>query len=307
MLTDRSALSTTDSEGDIFDLSNSENSLAGTVYAVPHTHDFKASTSKCKCGLPCAHSHIDTETGICASCGQLLKTARYTAKNGDITLYDTLQEAINEAQQIGAGVDHRGSTVALLTDIDLHDSALDITNPNCDFIIDLNGKTLKTTGTLFNLLYFGQTLTIINTANKQAKIAAAEAFDIGHVSSVVNIGQDSGHSSIRFDLTETLVKYAEGDHVNAPMTVNIYVGEYCCTGNYALNVSVPYAVADIKGGEFTGKLGGVYAAGSGKLTAARRQISCFRCGERLRTDYKRQRCTGSAERRRVSGHTDRYP
>lgn len=268
LLTDRSALSTTDSEGDIFDLSNSENSLAGTVYAVPHTHDFKASTSKCKCGLPCAHSHIDTETGICASCGQLLKTARYTAKNGDITLYDTLQEAINEAQQIGAGVDHRGSTVALLTDIDLHDSALDITNPNCDFIIDLNGKTLKTTGTLFNLLYFGQTLTIINTANKQAKIAAAEAFDIGHVSSVVNIGQDSGHSSIRFDLTETLVKYAEGDHVNAPMTVNIYVGEYCCTGNYALNVSVPYAVADIKGGEFTGKLGGVYAAGSGKLTAA---------------------------------------
>ena len=268
LLTDRSALSTTDSEGDIFDLSDSENSLAGTVYAVPHTHDFKASTSKCKCGLPCTHSHIDTETGICASCGQLLKTARYTAKNGDITLYDTLQEAINEAQQIGAGVDHRDSTVALLTDIDLHDSALDIGNPDCDFIIDLNGKTLKTTGTLFKLPAYNQTLTIINTANKQAKIAAAEAFDIGHVSSVVNIGQDSGHSSIRFDLTETFVKYAEGDHVNAPMTVNIYGGEYRCTGNYALNVSVPYAVADIKGGEFTGKLGGVYAAGSGKLTAA---------------------------------------
>ena len=268
LLTDRSALSTTDDESGIFDLSDSENSLAGTVYAVPHTHDFKASTSKCKCGLPCAHSHIDTETGICASCGQLLKTARYTAKNGDITLYDTLQEAINEAQQIGAGVDHRGSTVALLTDIDLHDSALDITNPNCDFIIDLNGKTLKTTGTLFNLPYFGQTLTIINTANKQAKIAAAEAFDIGHVSSVVNIGQNSENSSIRFDLTETLVKYATGYLVNAPMTLNIYGGEYHCEGNYALNVSVPYAVADIKRGEFTGKLGGVYAAGRAKLTAS---------------------------------------
>ena len=268
LLTDRSALSTTDSEGDIFDLSDSEKSLAGTVYAVPHTHDFKASTSKCKCGLPCAHSHIDTETGICASCGQLLKTARYTAKNGDITLYDTLQEAINEAQQIGAGVDHRGSTVALLTDIDLHDSALDITNPNCDFIIDLNGKTLKTTGTLFQLPDYNQTLTVINTANKQAKIAAAEAFDIGHVSSVVNIGQSSGYSNIRFDLTDTLVKYTEVYHGSWPMTVNIYGGEYCCTGDYALNVSVPYAVADIKGGEFTGKLGGVYAAGSGKLTAA---------------------------------------
>ena len=268
LLTDRSALSTTDSEGDIFDLSNSKNSLAGTVYAVPHTHDFKASTSKCKCGLPCTHSHIDTETGICASCGQLLKTARYTAKNGDITLYDTLQEAINEAQQIGAGVDHRDSTVALLTDIDLHDGSLNIATSDCNFTIDLNGKELKTTGTLFNLLYFGQTLTIINAAGKQATIAAARAFDIGHVSSVVNIGQDSGHSSIRFDLTETFVKYAEGDQVNAPMTVNIYGGEYRCTGNYALNVSVPYAVADIKGGEFTGKLGGVYAAGSGKLTAA---------------------------------------
>ena len=268
LLTDRSALSTTDSEGDIFDLSDSENSLACTVYAVPHTHDFKASTSKCKCGLPCAHSHIDTETGICASCGQLLKTARYTAKNGDITLYDTLQEAINEAQQIGAGVDHRGSTVALLTDIDLHDGSLNIATSDCNFTIDLNGKELKTTGTLFNLLYFGQTLTIINAAGKQATIAAAEAFDIGHVSSVVNIGQDSGHSSIRFDLTETFVKYAEGDHVNAPMTVNIYGGEYRCTGDYALNVSVPYAVADIKGGEFTGKLGGVYAAGRAELTAS---------------------------------------
>ena len=268
LLTDRSALSTTDSEGDIFDLSNSENSLTGKIYAVLHTHDFRTSTSKCKCGLPCTHSHINTETGICASCGQLLKTARYTAKNGDITLYDTLQEAINEAQQIGAGVDHRDSTVALLTDIDLHDSALDIGNPDCDFIIDLNGKTLKTAGTLFKLPAYNQALTIINTANKQAKIAAAEAFDIGHVSSVVNIGQDSGHSSIRFDLTETFVKYAEGDHVNAPMTVNIYGGEYRCTGDYALNVSVPYAVADIKGGEFTGKSGGVYAAGSGKLTAA---------------------------------------
>lgn len=268
LLTDRSALSTTDDESGIFDLSDSENSLACTVYAVPHTHDFKASTSKCKCGLPCAHSHIDTETGICASCGQLLKTARYTAKNGDITLYDTLQEAIKEAQQIGAGVDHRGSTVTLLTNIALNDSSLDIGNPDCDFTIDLNGKKLKTTGTLFKLSAYKQTLTIINTADTQATLAATKAFDIGHVSSVVNIGQDSGHSSIRFDLTETLVKYAEGDHVNAPMTVNIYGGEYRCTGDYALNVSVPYAVADIKGGEFTGKLGGVYAAGRAELTAS---------------------------------------
>ena len=268
LLTDRSALSTTDSEGDIFDLSNSENSLAGTVYAVPHTHDFKASTSKCKCGLPCAHSHIDTETGICASCGQLLKTARYTAKNGDITLYDTLQEAIKEAQQIGAGVDHRDSTVTLLTNIDLHGRSLDIGNPDCDFTIDLNGKELKTTGTLFKLPAYNQTLTIINTADTRATIAAARAFDIGYVSSVVNVGQSSGHSNIRFDLTETFVKYAEGDQVNAPMTLNIYGGEYHCEGNYALNVSVPYAVADIKGGEFTGKLGGVYAAGRAELTAS---------------------------------------
>lgn len=263
LLTDRSALSATDDESGILDLSDSENSLAGTVYAVPHTHDFKASTSKCKCGLPCAHSHIDTETGICAGCDQLLKTARYT-RNGSITLYDTLQEAINEAQQSGS----RGSTIAMLTNIDLHDSSLDIGNPNCDFTIDLNGKELKTTGTLFELQAYNQTLTIINTADTQATIVAARAFDIGHVSSVVNVGQDSGHCSIRFDLTDTLVKYTEVYHGSWPMTVNIYGGEYNCTGDYALNVSVPYAVANIIGGEFTGKAGGIYAAGEAKLTAS---------------------------------------
>ena len=261
-LADGSTFSTANSGTGVIDRTNPGEALNGMVYVVPHTHDF-STNAKCACGLSCPHASVDTDTGICNDCKQQVSSVKLT-KGGKVTMFNSLPAAVTEA----AKVENAGSTIALLTDIDLNDSSLDIGNPDCDFIIDLNGKALKTTGTLFNLLYFGQTLTIINTANKQAKIAAAEAFDIGRVSSVVNIGQSSGHSSIRFDLTETFVKYAEGNHVNAPMTVNIYGGEYRCTGDYALNVSVPYAVADIKGGEFTGKLGGVYAAGSGKLTAA---------------------------------------
>ena len=261
-LADNSTFSTTNDDNGVIDRTNPVAALNGKVYVVPHTHDF-STNAKCACGLSCPHASVDTDTGICNDCKQQVSSVKLT-KGGKVTMFNSLPDAMTEA----AKYENAGSTVTLLTDIDLHDGSLNIATSDCNFTIDLNGKELKTTGTLFNLLYFGQTLTIINTANKQAKIAAAEAFDIGHVSSVVNIGQDSGHSSIRFDLTETFVKYAEGDHVNAPMTVNIYGGEYCCTGNYALNVSVPYAVADIKGGEFTGKLGGVYAAGSGKLTAA---------------------------------------
>lgn len=261
-LADGSTFSTANSGTGVIDRTNPGAALNGTVYVVPHTHDF-STNAKCACGLSCPHASVDTDTGICNDCKQQVSSVKLT-KGGKVTMFNSLPAAVTEA----AKVENAGSTIALLTDIDLHDSALDITNPNCDFIIDLNGKTLKTTGTLFNLLYFGQTLTIINTADTQATLEATKAFDIGHVSSVVNIGQDSGHSSIRFDLTETLVKYAEGDHVNAPMKVNIYGGEYRCTGDYALNVSVPYAVADIKGGEFTGKLGGVYAAGGAKLTVS---------------------------------------
>ena len=261
-LADGSTFSTANSGTGVIDRTNPGNALDGTIYVVSHTHNFQTN-AKCVCGLSCPHTDVDTDTGICNDCHQRAGSVKLT-KGSKVTMFNSLPAAVTEA----AKVENAGSTIALLTDIDLNDSSLDIGNPDCDFIIDLNGKALKTTGTLFNLLYFGQTLTIINTANKQAKIAAAEAFDIGRVSSVVNIGQSSGHSSIRFDLTETFVKYAEGNHVNAPMTVNIYGGEYRCTGDYALNVSVPYAVADIKGGEFTGELGGVYAAGSGKLTAA---------------------------------------
>ena len=261
-LADGCALSTTNDNSGVIDRTNPGEALNGTVYVVPHTHDF-STNAKCACGLSCPHAGVDESTGICSDCHQRAGSVKLT-KGSKVTMFNSLPAAVTEA----AKVENAGSTIALLTDIDLNDSSLDIGNPDCDFTIDLNGKELKTTGTLFKLPAYKQTLTIINTADTQATLEATKAFDIGHVSSVVNIGQDSEHSSIRFDLAETLVKYAEGDHVNAPMTLNIYGGEYYCTGDYALNVSVPYAVADIKGGEFTGKLGGVYAAGGAKLTVS---------------------------------------
>ena len=261
-LADGSTFSTANSGTGVIDRTNPGAALNGTVYVVPHTHDF-STNAKCACGLSCPHASVDTDTGICNDCKQQVSSVKLT-KGGKVTMFNSLPDAMSEA----AKYENAGSTVTLLTDIDLHDGSLNIATSDCDFTIDLNGKELKTTGTLFKLPAYKQTLTIINTANTQAKIAAAKAFDIGHVSSVVNIDQDSRHSSIRFDLAETLVKYAEGDHVNAPMTLNIYGGEYYCTGDYALNVSVPYAVADIKGGKFTGKLGGVYAAGGAKLTVS---------------------------------------
>lgn len=261
-LADNSTFSTTNDDNGVIDRTNPGAALNGTVYVVPHTHDF-STNAKCACGLSCPHASVDTDTGICNDCKQQVSSVKLT-KGGKVTMFNSLPAAVTEA----AKVENAGSTIALLTDIDLNDSSLNIGNPDCDFTIDLNGKELKTMGTLFNLPYLGQTLTIINTANKQAKIAAAEAFDIGYVNSTINIGQNSGNSSIRFDLTDTLVKYTEVYHGSWPMTVNIYGGEYYCKGDYALNVSVPYAVANIKGGEFTGKLGGVYAAGSGKLTAS---------------------------------------
>ena len=259
---DGCAFSVKSDDSGVIDRTNPGDALDGTVYVVSHTHNFQTN-AKCVCGLTCPHANVDTDTGICYDCNLQAGTVKLT-KGSTVTMFNSLPAAVTEA----AKVENASSIVALLTNIDLSDSSLDIGNPDCDFTIDLNGKELKTTGTLFKLPAYKQTLTIINTANKQAKIAAAKAFDIGHVSSVVNIGQDSGHSNIRFNLTETLVEYATGYHVNAPMTVNIYGGEYNCKGDYALNVSVPYAAANIMEGEFSGKLGGIYAAGGAKLSAS---------------------------------------
>ena len=113
----------------------------GTITVVEHTdacHKYSSETGKCKeCGKPCEHGgDINTDNGVCATCGAVVSVALYTDTNGISKYVDTdeLHSLLNEYGKSG--------TVKLFKDyykIERHDIDGVIT-------IDLNGHNFTVRG-----------------------------------------------------------------------------------------------------------------------------------------------------------------
>ena len=113
----------------------------GTITVVEHTdadHKYSSGTGKCKeCGKPCEHGgDINTDNGVCATCGAVVSVALYTDTNGISKYVDTdeLHSLLNEYGKSG--------TVKLFKDyykIERHDIDGVIT-------IDLNGHNFTVRG-----------------------------------------------------------------------------------------------------------------------------------------------------------------
>ena len=120
---------------------NSELYGYGTITVVEHTdacHKYSSETGKCKeCGKPCEHGgDINTDNGVCATCGMVVSVALYTDTNGISKYVDTdeLHSLLNEYGKSG--------TVKLFKDyykIEQHDIDGVIT-------IDLNGHDFTVRG-----------------------------------------------------------------------------------------------------------------------------------------------------------------
>ena len=224
--------------------------LNGTVYVVPHTHNFKTTTTgKCACGETCPHKNVGND-GKCADCNQQVMVARVLASDGTtIGNYETLSAAVSAAQ------DKSGSTVQLLADVDLADTTILLSGT---VTLDLNGKTLKG-DCPFVTVTGAQSLTLINTAATQATVSAAHVIRLDY-SAAVNIGNaDSSASDIQFNLGTELFT-TETDLTGC--AVNIYGGIFTSTGDYAIDASNASAESNpfrllIQGGTFTGKKAGV--------------------------------------------------
>ena len=226
--------------------------LNGTVYVVPHEHNFKTESGKCACGAPCPHDNVDTDTGICKDCNKQVYVARVTG-SGEPSYHKTLGEAISAAQS------NSGSTVQLLADVTLTDSIILSGNVT----LDLNGKTLSASALSNDLLFTGQadaqTLTLINTAKgKLATVEAASVIDLTP-SDTLTIGRDtSADSSIRFDLSGAL--FTSDDLTGC--SVNIYGSVITTTADYAIDTNIrsdkdnPFQLL-IFDGIFTGAKAGV--------------------------------------------------
>lgn len=244
-LADGSTFSTANSGTGVIDRTNPGNALDGTVYVVSHTHNFQTN-AKCACGLSCPHTDVDTVTGICNDCKQRAGTVKLT-RGSTVTLYNSLPAAVAEAaKSINAG-----STVTLLTDIELDSDDQFKLGSGSDMTLDLNGKELYMSGILFHLAGANAKLTIVNTDHtKQAKLRVTGAFYFDQTGTNVTIGREDGSDSNIYFATMSLLDFREN---NPPyeMTLNIYGGEFYGSA-FAMNIERLGATVNIYDGKFSG-------------------------------------------------------
>ena len=141
-----------DSDGNL--INGYENTNATYVTVVEHkTH----AGSTCACGYTCDHSNgMDSTTGLCNSCGEVLANASVTA-DGANSYYTDIRAAF-DAAKISSG-----STLTLLQDVTLaQDDSIylstDNDDPNFVFTVDWNGHTLS--GNVPNLLTFSGRISV---------------------------------------------------------------------------------------------------------------------------------------------------
>ena len=133
------------------------------LYTGPHSHDFQNwTTNVCQdCGYVCTHANASLDTGVCPICAKRV----YQAKIGT-TGYATLDAALTEAQKT------EGSTVKLLCDVS---EEVQITGGN--FTLDLNGRTINSSGTVIRLYGGALTLTDSGTGGRVTGNAAVYVSD----------------------------------------------------------------------------------------------------------------------------------
>ena len=260
-LADGSTFSTANSGTGVIDRTNPGEALNGTVYVVPHTHDF-STNAKCACGLSCPHAGVDESTGICSDCHQRAGSVKLT-KGSTVTFYNSLSAAVSEAAKYG----NAGSTVTLLTDFADLDSDNQLTlGWHSDVTLDLNGKKLDMSGVLFNLVGADGKLTVVNTAATRAEVKVIGAFYFGQTGTSVTIGRPDGSESNIDFISRTLVGFKENKQNPYQMTLTIYGGEYY-GGSFVLDIETVGATVNIHGGKLSfSNGGGIYLKGGGKLS-----------------------------------------
>ena len=115
------------------------NVIFGTVTVTEHTHEFTKNAEgldECACGVACAHETIG-EDGKCNNCHYQLLVAALTFEDGTGAKFDNLTDAWE------AAISFPGSTLKLLCDLTLDDSAEYFLAESGSFTFDLNGKTLE--------------------------------------------------------------------------------------------------------------------------------------------------------------------
>ena len=259
-LADGSAFSMTNDDNDVIDRTNPGEALNGTVYVVPHTHAF-STNAKCACGLSCPHAGVDESTGICSDCHQRAGSVKLT-KGSTVTFYNSLPAAVSEA----AKYENAGSTVTLLTDIELDSDDQFKLGNSSDMTLDLNGKELYMGGILFHLAGANSKLTIVNTDHtKQAKLHVTGAFYFDQTGTNVTIGREDGSESNIAFYANQLARFAENAQNPYQMTLTIYGGEYH-SGSFVLDIETAGAAVNIHGGNFADyAAGAIYLKGGGKL------------------------------------------
>ena len=173
--------------------------------------------------------------------------AQLTKSNNDVSYYDSLKAAVDAAKN------NSGSTVKLLQNC--ASGQISITN-ECNFTIDLNGKTITSTDIALIRLETDrrkQSIQLINTALQDATVNANQVAYLSQ-SSHLTIGTPDGSSNILFELNDTL--FTAGDNSNGT-TITIYGGTYKTTGDWAVSVQNRGAAAEIYDGSFTGGKAGV--------------------------------------------------
>ena len=259
-LADGSTFSTANSGTGVIDRTNPGEALNGTVYVVPHTHDF-STNAKCACGLSCPHAGVDESTGICSDCHQRAGSVKLT-KGSTVTFYNSLSAAVSEA----AKYENADSTVTLLTDFADLDSDNQLTlGWHSDVTLDLNGKKLDMSGVLFNLAGADGKLTVVNTAATRAEVKVIGAFYFGQTGTSVTIGRPDGSESNIDFISRTLVGFKENKQNPYQMTLTIYGGEYHSV-SFVLDIETAGAAVNIHGGNFADyATDAIYLKGGGKL------------------------------------------
>ena len=178
--------------------------------------------------------------------------AQLTKSNNDVSYYDSLIDAFNAAKN------NPGSTVKLLQNC--ASGQISISN-ECNFTIDLNGRTVTSTDTALIRLETDrreQSIQLTNTASQNATVHANQVVYLSQ-NSHLTIGTPDGSSNILFELSDTL--FTAGDNSNGTSNTN-YGGSYKTTGNWAVSVQNKGAAAKNYGGSFTGGRAGVVLLGN---------------------------------------------
>ena len=135
---------------------NMADGIAVEVVKCGHPDGLTDTEACAYCGLTCAHSTVNAETGLCQECGSQVYEANVTAADGSVTGYRTLEDALSNG---------RNATVKLLADCK-RGTTFHVTVP---LTLDLNGKRMEGSSGL--IVHEGPTTILDSSPAKTGTIA----------------------------------------------------------------------------------------------------------------------------------------